>query len=192
MRIDKTTLSSVDVQMATDVYDDCIAYLDRRLGLLLDELSRQGVLENTLVVVTSDHGEHLGDHGLFFHGGSLYRQLVQVPLLIVGNKEVPAGRTVAEPVSLRDLPATIIDLIGLGSDHGFAGRSVARYWQPRSPGVRMVDEPVAHGDDEARIDRKRRPGAGGPRSDEGGGCRGDALHPDGGWIGRVVQHQFRR
>ena len=142
MRIDKTTLSIDDVQMATDVYDDCIAYLDRRLGLLLDELSRQGVLENTLVVVTSDHGEHLGDHGLFFHGGSLYRQLVQVPLLIMGNKEVPGGRTVAEPVSLRDLPATIIDLLGLGPDHGFGGRSVARYWHPRSPGVQLVDDPV--------------------------------------------------
>ena len=124
------------------MYDDCIAYLDLRLGLLLDELSRQGVLENTLVIVTSDHGEHLGDHGLFFHGGSLYRQLVQVPLLIVGNKEVPAGRTVGEPVSLRDLPATIINLLGLGPDHGFGGRSVARYWQPRSPGVRVVDDPL--------------------------------------------------
>jgi arylsulfatase A-like enzyme len=140
--IDKTTLSIDDVQMATDVYDDCIAYLDLRLGLLLDELSRQGVLENTLVIVTSDHGEHLGDHGLFFHGGSLYRQVVQVPLLILGNKKVPAGRTVAEPVSLRDLPATIIDLLGLGLDHGFAGRSVARHWQPRSPGVRALDDPM--------------------------------------------------
>jgi arylsulfatase A-like enzyme len=65
-----------------------------------------------------------------------------VPLLIVGNKEVPAGRTVAEPVSLRDLPATIIDLLGMDPDHGFAGRSVARYWQPRSPGVRVVDDPL--------------------------------------------------
>jgi len=140
--IDKTTLSIDDVQMATDVYDDCIAYLDRRLGLLLDELSRQGVLENTLVVVTSDHGEHLGDHGLFFHGGSLYRQLVQVPLLILGKKGIPVGRTVAEPVGLCDLPATLIDLLGLGPDHPFTGRSVARYWQPRSPGVRVVGDPL--------------------------------------------------
>ena len=140
--IDKTTLSIDDVQLATDVYDDCIAHLDRRLGLLLDELSRRGVLENTLVVVTADHGEHLGDHGLFFHGGSLYRQVVQVPLLIVGNKEVPAGRTIAEPVSLCDLPATLIDLLGLGPDHPFTGRSVARYWQPRSPGVRVLADPL--------------------------------------------------
>ena len=160
--IDKTTLSIDDVQMATDVYDDCIAYLDRRLGLLLDELSRQGVLENTLVIVTSDHGEHLGDHGLFFHGGSLYRQLVQVPLLIVGNKGVPAGRTVARTGELAR---------SAGHDHRPArpgpgsrdlrGRSVARYWQPRESGGSCRGRSVAHGDDEARIDHKRRAGAGG-------------------------------
>ncbi len=63
--------------MANDIYDDCIAYLDQRLGSLLDELGRRG-LEDTVVIVTSDHGEHLGDHLLFFHG-YIYRQLVEVP-----------------------------------------------------------------------------------------------------------------
>ena len=136
------TLSVEDVRMAIDVYDDCIFYMDRQVGLLLDELSRRGVLENTLLIVASDHGEHLGDHGLFFHGGSLYRQLVQVPLLMVGNKRIPAGRTVAEPVSLCDIPATVIDLLGLGTDHPFTGQSVTRYWQPRVEGVRVVASPL--------------------------------------------------
>jgi arylsulfatase A-like enzyme len=141
--IDKTTLSIADVQMATDVYDDSIAYLDGRLGLLLVELSRREMLENTLVIVTSDHGEHLSDHGLFFHGCSLYRQLVQVPLLIVGKKGIPVGRKVSEPVSLRDLPATLIELLGLGQDHPFTGQSLARYWQHRGQeGVRLVASPL--------------------------------------------------
>jgi arylsulfatase A-like enzyme len=140
--LDKTTLSNDDVRMAKDVYDDCISYLDRRLGLLLDELSRRGVLENTLVIVASDHGEHLGDHQLFFHGCSLYRQLVQVPLLIVGTKGIPMGQTVAEPISLCDVPATVIDLLRLGPDHAFAGQSVARYWQPRDQSVRVVAAPL--------------------------------------------------
>jgi arylsulfatase A-like enzyme len=141
--LDKTKLSVEDVRMANDVYDDSISYLDRRLGLLLDELGRKGVLENTLVIVTSDHGEHLGDHRLFFHGCSLYRQLVQVPLVIVNNQRVPVGRTVAEPVSLRDLPATVIDLLGLGSDHRLGGRSMARYWQPRDErSARVVAAPL--------------------------------------------------
>lgn len=129
--------------MANDVYDDCIFYLDRRLESLLDELSRRGVLENTLLIVTSDHGEHLGDHRLFFHGCSLYRQVVHVPLVIAGKGGIPMGRTVAEPVSLRDLPATVIDLLGLGPDHPLSGQSVARYWQPRKQeSVRVIPDPV--------------------------------------------------
>ena len=79
----RSKLPFLDVQMANDIYDDSIAYLDRQLGILLDELGRRGVLDNTVVIVTSDHGEHLGDHLLFFHGCSLYRQLVEVPLVIV-------------------------------------------------------------------------------------------------------------
>jgi arylsulfatase A-like enzyme len=126
--IDKTKLPYRDVQLANDLYDDSIAYLDRRLGALLDELGRRGVLDHTLVVVTSDHGEHLGDHLLFFHGNSLYRQLVEVPLVIVGPKGVPRGRLVDEPVSLRDLPSTVLDLLGLGREGAFPGRSLARFW----------------------------------------------------------------
>ena len=141
--IDKFNLSVEDVQMARDVYDDSLLYLDRHLGLLIDELGRRGVLEDMLIIIASDHGEHLGDHGLFFHGGSLYRQLVQVPLLMIGHEQIPAGRTVTEPVSLCDIPATIVDLLALGSDHPFKGRSVARYWQPKRPEAgRTVASPL--------------------------------------------------
>jgi arylsulfatase A-like enzyme len=137
--VDKMTLSVEDVRMANDVYDDCLFYMDLQLGLLIDELGRRGVLEDTLLIIASDHGEHLGDHGLFFHGGSLYRQLVQVPLLMVGHERIPAGRTVAQPVSLCDIPATVVDLLGVQSDHPFPGRSVAGLWQTRGQeGVRSV------------------------------------------------------
>ncbi len=127
---DKASLSYHDVRMAADNYDDCIAYLDRRLEILFQELERRGVLDDTLVIVASDHGEHLGDHMLFFHGCSLYRQLVQVSLVIVDPRGVPAGRVVAEPVSLRDVPATVADLLGVGRDAPFPGRSLARLWGP--------------------------------------------------------------
>ena len=130
--LDKMKLPYRDVQLANDLYDDSIAYLDRRLGALLDELERRGVLDNTVVVVTSDHGEHLGDHGLFFHGCSLYRQLVEVPLVVLGPNRVPAGRRVAEPVSLCDLPATVLDLIGPNAGKPFPGRSLTRFWEPNN------------------------------------------------------------
>jgi arylsulfatase A-like enzyme len=131
--LDKMKLPYRDVLMANDLYDDSIAHLDRRLGALLDELGRRGVLDDTVVVVTSDHGEHLGDHLLFFHGCSLYRQVIEVPLVIVGAKGVPRGLLVDEPVSLRDLPATVLDLLGLGRGAAFPGRSLARFWN-RSDG----------------------------------------------------------
>jgi arylsulfatase A-like enzyme len=126
--LDKTHVSNVHVQMAIDVYDDSIFYLDHRLGILLDELGKRGVLDDTLVIVAADHGEHLGDHGLFFHGCSLYRQVVGVPLVIAGPNRVPAGRVVGEPVSLCDIPATVVDLLGPLRDVPFPGRSLARAW----------------------------------------------------------------
>ena len=150
--------------MAADVYDDCISYLDRRLGMLLQELSRRGVLDNTLVIVTSDHGEHLGDHLLFFHGCSLYRQLVQVPLVIVDNKGVPSARVVAEPVSLCDVPATVVDLLGLGRDAPFPGRSLTRFWHRPDQAVLPPAEPLLMetGKPELLANQGREPAAKGP------------------------------
>jgi arylsulfatase A-like enzyme len=130
--LDKAMLTSREVRMAEDVYDDSIFYLDRRLGVLMHELARRGVLDNTLVVVTSDHGEHLGDHLLFFHGCSLYRQVVEVPLVIVGAGLAPAGRVVEEPVSLRDVPATIAGLLDLGHGAPFPSQPLNRYWNADS------------------------------------------------------------
>ena len=87
------------------------------------------MFDRTLLIVTSDHGEGLGEHGLFDHGESLYRPEIHVPLMIV----LPAGQrttgVVREPVSLRDLPATILDLVGLSAGSPFPGRSLAGLWR---------------------------------------------------------------
>jgi arylsulfatase A-like enzyme len=117
-----------DVLMIRDCYDDCIAFLDDQLGRLLDELNGQGILDNTLVIITSDHGEAFGYHGIFGHGGSLYLDEIAVPLVILSPR-VPKARVVAEPVSLRDLPATIVDQLGLTAGAPFQGRSLAALWQ---------------------------------------------------------------
>lgn len=115
-----------------DAYDDCIGYLDEQLARLLGELDRRGLLDNTLVVVTSDHGDHLGEHELFGHGTSLYQALVHVPLVIVPPKSqrqkdgAASGQVIHEPVSLRALPATVLDMLKLEPGTGpFPGRSLA-------------------------------------------------------------------
>ena len=166
--VDKAILSPRDVRMATDLYDDCIAELDRRLGTLIEELGRRGVLDDTVVIVTSDHGEHLGDHRLFFHGCSLYRQLVQVPLVIVGPVGVPAGRKVTSPASLRDVPATVVELLGLGPETPFPGRSLSRFWgEPTgraSPGANSEPLLMETGKPLFLANQGREPAAKGPLS----------------------------
>lgn len=120
--------SPEEVQAQFDAYEGSIAYLDHQLGLLLDELQNRGLLQNTLVIITSDHGEHFGEHGCFIHGNSLYRPLTHVPLLISFPSRVPAGKRVLEPVTLCDLPATVLDLTQLEGGSLFPEKSLARCW----------------------------------------------------------------
>ena len=141
--------------------------------------SRRGVLDNTLVIVTADHGEHLGDHLLFFHGCSLYRQLVQVPLVIVDNKGVPSDRVVTEPVSLCDVPATVVDLLGLGRDAPFPGRSLTRFWRRPDQAVSLPAEPLLMRDRQAGAPHEPRPRASRQGPDEVARRQGDALYPHG-------------
>lgn len=118
-----------------DAYDDCLAYLDEQVGRLLDELEARGRLENTLIVVTSDHGEAFGEHGLSGHGVSLYRPETHIPLFVVHPETAPAGRRIAHPVSLRDVPSTVLDLVGAGGDSPFPGPSLASTWIDDPGGV---------------------------------------------------------
>ncbi len=115
-----------------NLYDGAIAYLDFQIGELLDELQSNGTLQNTIVIITSDHGEEFSEHGIPSHGHTLYGSSLNVPLIIAFPPKIPKGKVVSEWVSLRDLPATITDLINLHHPHAdktFPGTSLARYWK---------------------------------------------------------------
>jgi len=105
-----------------------IAGLDADVGALLDSLEASGRLRNTLIVVASDHGEEFGEHGLFGHGNSLYRPALRVPLLVRFPSRAPQGIRLAAPVTLRDIPATVADLLGVDGWPEEAGASLARHW----------------------------------------------------------------
>jgi arylsulfatase A-like enzyme len=130
--MDKLTLPKYYVTIARDAYDSCIAYLDEQLGVLFDELQRRDLLDDTIVVITSDHGEGLGEHDLFDHGESLFKTEIEVPLLILLPRQGRTARVVSRVVSLRDLPATVVDLVGQGSGSPFPGHSLADQWQDSS------------------------------------------------------------
>jgi arylsulfatase A-like enzyme len=131
MALENSPTMKRDVQMARDCYDDCIAFLDGQLDRLLETLRGQALLDNTMVIITSDHGEAFGDHGHFGHSKGLNLDEVGVPLVIL-SPGAPAGRVVDDPVSLRDLPATVIDQLGLSAGSPFSGRSLAAHWRPGS------------------------------------------------------------
>ena len=116
-------LSAAEIARKQNQYDGGIAYLDAEIGRLLDRLAADGVLDNTIVVITSDHGEHWGEHERLSHGNSMYRQLLQVPFLMLLPNGDSSGTRIRRSVSLRDLPATILDAAGV-RDAGLPGTSL--------------------------------------------------------------------
>jgi arylsulfatase A-like enzyme len=98
-----------DVALRT--YEAAIAYQDDQLRLLFAELEKRGKLANTLVIVTSDHGEEFGEHGVMRHGNSLYRVSVHVPLLVLFPNHVEGGRVISTPVSLRSIAASLSQVV---------------------------------------------------------------------------------
>jgi arylsulfatase A-like enzyme len=106
-----------------DAYDESVVSLDAAIGALFAELQRRGVLEHTLVIITSDHGESFGGHNFLYHGHSLYRDQTHVPLLVRLPARVPAGLRATWPVGLEQVPATIMSMIA-PSDTAFPGPSV--------------------------------------------------------------------
>ncbi len=105
-------------------YDGEIAAADAVVGALLAELRELGVYDTALIVLLSDHGEGLGDHGEDEHGLFLYRSTVQVPLIVKLPGNARAGATVERPVQLIDVSPTILEVLGLESPGSLQGGSL--------------------------------------------------------------------
>ena len=118
-------------------YDGEVAFVDEQIGVLLRGLEARGQLERTLVLVTGDHGESLGEHGEDTHGVFIYDSTLLVPMILAGPGLPAAGepRVVARLV---DVMPTVLDLAGLGPPRASDGRSL----RPALEGRSMADEPA--------------------------------------------------
>jgi arylsulfatase A-like enzyme len=100
----------------SDSYDAGLRRLDASIGDLFADLSRRGILDNTIVVITSDHGESFpgvgDDHKEEGHGSSLYPEQVRVPLFVVAPGRVPAGGKVDDIVTTKSIAATLMNMLG--------------------------------------------------------------------------------
>jgi len=116
-------LTPGDLQYLKDLYDEEIAYFDSQLAELLGSIRAAGLLDDSLVILASDHGEEFLEHGDIKHCRNLFDTSAHVPLLV----RIPGigGKTVSRPVQNLDLVPTILDYIGVGSKQNrFNGRSL--------------------------------------------------------------------
>jgi len=107
-----------------DPYDDEIGYADTIVGRFLSTLRSAGLYEEALIIITSDHGEGLGDHGEDEHGLFLYREAIQVPLLVKLPESRRAGEAISAPVSLVDLLPTVLSVAGVTTPAHFDGHDL--------------------------------------------------------------------
>jgi arylsulfatase A-like enzyme len=108
---------------AISQYDGGIAYIDSQVGQLVDWLKRQNLYDNTMIVVTADHGEAFGEKRLFLHGNSLYANLLHVPLLVKYPRSAHAG-VIDTPVSLIDVFPTVTAIAGVPAPQNLQGRDL--------------------------------------------------------------------
>ncbi|GIX49039.1 MAG: hypothetical protein KatS3mg131_3250 [Candidatus Tectimicrobiota bacterium] len=113
----QVAMDEEDFAVLRALYDGALAAVDAEIGALVAWLRRQGLLERTLLIITSDHGENLGDHGLMSHAYSLHDTLIRVPLLIRYPPCFPAGTRFPAQVQLTDLFPTVLDVVGLDVPH---------------------------------------------------------------------------
>jgi len=124
----KLRLTEGERARVRDLYDSDVAWADRVIGGMLQTLKEEGVLEHTILVVLSDHGQDLWDHNATWspgHGHNLYEEVLRVVLFLRAPGLIPPGLRIHSPVSLMDVAPTLLSLAGLPPDPGYRGQDLA-------------------------------------------------------------------
>ncbi len=105
-----------DFEVLKALYDAEIHYVDKELGQLFAHMRKLGILDETLLIILSPHGESFGEHGQCAHGGTLYETLVHVPLIVRCPGTAPAGLSVRSLVQVTDILPTVLEFVGHGTE----------------------------------------------------------------------------
>jgi arylsulfatase A-like enzyme len=123
-RMYQPDLSEREVAHARALYMAEVAMMDENVGRLLEKLEEEGLRESTLVVLASDHGVFLGEHGFFKKPPFLYDPLIRSTLIFSFPGAIPSGVRVKSQAQIVDVMPTILDLLGMPTKEGFQGRSL--------------------------------------------------------------------
>jgi arylsulfatase A-like enzyme len=133
---DRGPVTPRELEHVKALYDGEIAYADDEVDALLRDLASDALLDDAVVVISADHGEEFLEHGSWNHGGTLFREVVHVPLAL----RVPglAARRVAAPVSMVDLAPTLLDAMGVAAPATFMGRSLLPLLRGQAPRLEPI------------------------------------------------------
>jgi arylsulfatase A-like enzyme len=123
---DYPELTDAERDRVVDLYDGEIAYIDTKIGEIMTWLQQNRLFDNTLVILTADHGEHFGEHDHYSHVASLYQPIVHIPFLVKYPKECAATGTCEDLVQHTDIVPTVIDMLKINypGDMKLPGRSL--------------------------------------------------------------------
>jgi arylsulfatase A-like enzyme len=124
-------------QELSDTYDGEIAFWDQHFSVLMDSLRSQDLLNNSIVIVTADHGEEFAEHGGWWHGTTLYEEQIRVPLLVRLPNASQGGSRIPHQVRLLDLAPTLLDRCGIPVPGTMQGVSL-RWEDPEFTGIEHV------------------------------------------------------
>ncbi len=124
VRLGLTELSPQDIAHLETKYRGEVGFIDAVLGAIVDRLERDGVLDNTVLIVTSDHGEEFGEHGGIGHMVTLYDEVLRVPMIWSWPGRIRAARE-ASSIGLIDLSPTLLGLIGIEAPPAMSGRDLS-------------------------------------------------------------------
>ncbi len=133
-QIDHPAMALADQAAIVAGYDDSLAYTDSQIDVLMQFLAKSPDWSNTVVIITSDHGESFGEHGAYGHGMNLWRELVHVPLIIAGPG-VPAGIRVHNVVGTRKLYATILGFAEGSTTGSLRPSLLQNYWSGQQDSI---------------------------------------------------------
>ena len=117
-------ISPQELEFVKSQYDGEIAFVDHHLGILLDQLKQKGLLKNSIIIITSDHGEEFLEHNGFGHSRTLYQEVLKVPLIIYLPEPEFEPKPINQLVRTIDILPTILDLLGIKIPDKIQGKSL--------------------------------------------------------------------
>jgi arylsulfatase A-like enzyme len=133
--------TELDRQHLINLYDAEIAHVDEQIGLVIEKLTSEHLWDNTMVLITADHGEAFGEHQRYYHGLSLFDEVIHVPLIIKPPGLAVDGRNIAAPVRNVDIMPTVVDVCGASIPRGLDGISLQPFVGDRNwPGCPAYSE----------------------------------------------------